>query len=117
MRKPPITITCDCGEVKRVAYGESWRCERCGRSWNTHQIPAEDYERLLRSVRRFRFEALGFALLIAAVAVPLIVVVSPALVYAVPLVAAAWLFLYLPMWRRKVRRVARDAPRWELHPE
>jgi hypothetical protein len=117
MRKPPITITCDCGETKQVAHGERWRCERCSRSWNTQQIPVEEYELLLRRMRRLRLEALGFALLIAAVAVPLIVFVSPRLVFVVPLIAALWLFLYLPIWRRKTRRAARNTPHWELHPE
>src|SRR5437870_2590340 len=42
MRRPPITIRCECGESRDVAYGELWRCERCGRSWNTQQIPAEE---------------------------------------------------------------------------
>jgi hypothetical protein len=29
----------------------------------------------------------------------------------------AWLFLVLPAWRRRYRHTAREAPRWELHPE
>ena len=117
MGRPPITISCDCGETKDVAYGERWQCERCGRCWNTQQIPAEEYEGLLRRMRRFRLEVLGFALVVAAVVIPVIVFVSPGFIFAVPIVAAAWLFLYLPMWRRKTRRAARSAPRWELHPE
>jgi hypothetical protein len=28
-----------------------------------------------------------------------------------------WLFVLLPFWRRRYRRTARSAPRWELHPE
>ena len=94
MKRPPITIACDCGERKEVPYGEAWQCEKCGRRWNTQQIPAAEYEGLLRSMRRFRLEVLGFAL-----------------------AAAVWLFLYLPSWRRKVRRAAGEAPRWEIHPE
>jgi hypothetical protein len=117
MRKPPITITCDCGDAKEVAYGERWECERCGRSWNTQQIPAEDYERLLRRMRSLRFEALGVALVIAACVIPIIVFVSTSFIFVVPVVAAAWLFIYVPKWRRKARTVARNAPQWELHPE
>jgi hypothetical protein len=30
---------------------------------------------------------------------------------------AAWLFVFLPFWRRRYRRSASGAPRWELHPE
>jgi Flp pilus assembly protein TadB len=117
MSRPPITISCDCGERREIPYGERWKCESCGRSWDTRQIPAEEYESLLRRMRRVRLEAFGFAALLAAVFVPLIVLVSTSFIFLVPIVAAAWLFLYLPIWRRKTRRVAREAPRWELHPE
>jgi hypothetical protein len=117
MRKPPITITCECGETKELAYGERWRCEHCHRSWDTRQIPAAEYDGLLRRMRRVRLEAVGLAAVLAAIFVPLIVVVSAGFIFVVPVVAAAWLFLYLPIWRRKVRRAAGSAPRWELHPE
>jgi hypothetical protein len=117
MHRPPITIRCDCGETKEVAYGERWRCEGCGRSWNTQQIPLEEYEGLLRRMRRHRLEAVAMAAIAAAVFVPLIVVVSSGFIFLVPLVMAAWLFLVLPFWRRRYHRTARGAPRWELHPE
>jgi hypothetical protein len=117
MGKPPITITCDCGESRRVAYGERWTCDRCERSWNTAQIPAEDYDGLLRSMRRHKLEALVPAAVLIAILVPLIVFVSNGFVFVIPIVAAAWLFLYLPFWRRRGRRVAGNAPKWELHPE
>jgi hypothetical protein len=68
-------------------------------------------------MRRFRLEVLGFALAAAAVFVPLIVFVSAGFIFLAPMAAAVWLFLYLPVWRRKARRAARNAPRWELHPE
>jgi Flp pilus assembly protein TadB len=117
MKGPPITIECECGERREVPYGERWECERCGRHWNTQQIPPEEYEGLLRRMRRFRFEVLAFALAAAAVLVPLIVFVSSAFIFVAPMAAAIWLFLYLPYWRRRARRAAREAPRWELHPE
>jgi hypothetical protein len=115
--KPPITIRCDCGESKPVDYGDRWECESCGRVWDTRQIPAAEYEGLLRRMRRVRLEAFVLAALIAAVVVPLIVFVNPALILLVPGVAAIWLFLYLPIWRRRTRRAARQSPSWELHPE
>jgi Flp pilus assembly protein TadB len=115
--KPPITIKCDCGEKKDVAYGERWRCETCGRMWNTAQIPPEEYAGLLRRVRRHKLEALAMAAFAAAVMVPLIVLVSTSLVLLVLPVMAIWLFVVLPFWRRRYRRTARAAPRWQLHPE
>jgi hypothetical protein len=117
MARPPITITCECGETKRVAYGQRWTCETCGRSWNTQQIPPEEYAGLLRRMRRHKLEVLAVAAIAAAVLVPLIVLVSGRFIAVVPLVMAAWLFGFLPYWRRRARRTARDAPRWELHPE
>jgi Flp pilus assembly protein TadB len=117
LRRPPITIKCECGESREVAYGDRWRCEACGRSWNTQQIPPEEYEGLLRRVRRHQFEALAIGAVAAAVMVPLIVVVSSGFVLLVPMLMAAWLFVFLPFWRRRYRRTARAAPRWQLHPE
>ncbi len=117
MRRPPIRITCECGESKEVAYGERWRCERCGRSWNTQHIPAEEYDGLLRRMRRHKLEVLAAAGFLAAVLVPLIVVVSSRFIAVVPMVMAIWLFVFLPFWRRRYSRTARGAPRWDLHPD
>lgn len=117
VQRPPITIRCDCGTTKEVAYGERWQCESCGRSWNTQQIPAEEYESLLRQVRRHKIEALAAVAIAAAVMIPLIVVVSSRFLLLVPFLMAAWLFLALPFWRRRYRQTARDTPRWKLHPE
>ena len=117
MHRPPITIRCECGETREVAYGERWRCEACGRSWNTQQIPAEEYQGLLRRMRRHKLEALAMVAIAAAVMVPLIVIVSSGFIFLAPMVMIAWLFLVLPFWRRRYRRTARSAPRWELHPE
>jgi hypothetical protein len=117
MKRPPITIECECGERREVPYGELWACERCGRRWNTRQIPPEEYEGLLRAMRRFRLEVFAFALAAAAVLVPLIVFVNAAFIFLAPMAAAVWLFFYLPSWRRRARRTAQDAPRWEIHPD
>jgi hypothetical protein len=117
MHRPPITISCDCGETREVPYGEAWRCESCGRVWDTNQIPPEEYEGLLRRMRRARLEAFVLAGVLAAIMVPLILFVNPALILAIPAAAAAWLFLYLPFWRRRTRRAAASSPQWELHPE
>ena len=117
MGRPPITINCQCGETKRVEYGQRWTCERCGRSWNTQQIPADEYEGLLRRIRRHKIEVLAAAAIGAAVLIPLIVFVSGRFIAVVPMAMAAWLFLFLPYWRRRYRRTARNAPRWDLHPE
>ena len=117
MRRPPITIRCDCGETRQVAYAERWQCERCGRRWNTAQIPEDEYRGLLREMRRFRLQVIGSALGIAASFVALALLVSQSLFLLLPVVLAGWFVVYMPWWRRKVRRRARSMPRWQLHPE
>lgn len=117
MAPPPITITCECGEKEYVPYGERWTCERCGRSWNTQQIPAEQYEDLLRRMRRHKLEALGAGALTAVVLVALIVAGGTRFILLIPMIMALWLFVFLPFWRRRYRRSALTSPRWQLEPE
>lgn len=117
MAKPPITISCECGERRDLAYGERWECETCGRIWNTQQIPRDEYDELLRQVRRRKLEAFGAAFVGIAVMLPLIAVVSTKFIAVVPIAMAGWLFVFLPAWRRRYRRTAAAAPRWQLHPE
>ena len=52
-------------ESNFVPYGEKWTCERCGRTWNTAQIPADEYRQFLRDIRRPRIWAAVVALVIA----------------------------------------------------
>jgi hypothetical protein len=40
LRGPPITVTCECGERRELAYGETWACESCGRGYDTGPDPA-----------------------------------------------------------------------------
>ncbi len=117
MRAPPITIRCDCGEVRRVPYGERWRCEACGRAWNTTQIPAEEYWALLRDMRRFRLGVIAVALALALVFGLLALLVSQSLFLLLPVVLAGWFIWYMPWWRRKLRRRVRSLPKWNLRPE
>jgi len=102
--------------VRRVVYGDRWTCDTCGRSWNTQQIPAEEYDGLLRRVRRHKIEAVAAAAIALAVFIPLIVV-SARFILLLPPAMMLWLFVFLPYWRRRYRRTAHEAPRWQLHPE
>jgi hypothetical protein len=114
---PPISIRCECDEERSVPYGETWTCEGCGRRWDTRQIPAEEYFARLRRMRLFRVEVLGLLTLGIAVFVPLIVFVDPSLIFLAGITSFAFIVLYMPSWRRRVRRAAADPPKWELHPE
>jgi hypothetical protein len=118
VQKPPITISCDCGKVGSASYGERWRCEQCGRTWDTGQIPAEEYAALLLSIRRYRLLTLAPPLLATAVLLPLAVLVD--LRFALVLFAAGftWALFVVPQLRRRtVRRVVEGNPRWVLHPD
>jgi hypothetical protein len=117
MRAPPITIACDCGEMKHMAYGETWECEKCGRRWNTNQIPADEYWAILRDMRRLRLSVMGIALGIAAVFGLLALFVSEGFFLLLPIVLAGWFIWYMPWWRRRVRRRVRSLPKWNLRPE
>ena len=117
MKGPPITIACDCGEMKHVEYGETWECEKCGRRWNTNQIPSEEYWGLLKDMRRLRLSVIGVALGLTLVFGLLALFVSQSLLLLLPVVLAGWFIWYMPFWRRKVRRRARSAPKWNLRPE
>lgn len=117
MRGPPITIACDCGELRHVPYGATWQCEGCGRRWNTGQIPPEEYWGIMRGMRRMRIAVIGIALGVALVFGLLALFVSEGLFILLPVVLGMWFVMFMPLWRRRVRRQARSLPKWKLHPE
>lgn len=100
-----------------MRYGERWKCERCGRRWNTEQIPVEEYQGLMRDLRRYKLQMVGLAVLIAAVLLPLAFLVNEGLIFVVPVLIGAIAIFYGPVWKRRVRRRIADAPRWNLQPE
>jgi hypothetical protein len=117
VRAPPITVACDCGEMRHVPYGETWKCEVCGRRWNTSQIPSEDYWGIMRDMRRMRLSVIGVAVLFTVVFGLLGLLFAPGLFLLLPVVLPIWLIWYMPWWRRKLRSRVRDLPKWKLHPE
>jgi len=117
VKRPPITIQCDCGAAQLVRYGETWVCPTCARRWNTQRIPASEYEGLLRRMRRYKLELVGLTLAVLGVFVPLILFVDGSLIFLAAVAAFALVFVYLPFWRRRIRRAAQEAPRWQLDPE
>lgn len=117
MRGPPITVSCKCGETRRVPYGESWQCESCGRRWNTTQIPQEEYWGIIREMRRSRLQVIAVALGVVGVFGLLAAFVSESLFLFVPVVLGAWFIGFMPAWRRKIRRRARNLPSWNLTSE
>ena len=118
MRSPLITISCDCGATVDVPYGERWTCAACGRTWNTGQIPAADYDVLVQGVRRYRALVLGPPLLLAAIMIPLAAIVGLQYAFLLFVLVMGYALLVVPQLRRRASRHMRDATKtWKLRPE
>jgi hypothetical protein len=117
MRRPPITVQCDCGQVRYLGYGETWTCESCGKRWNTSQIPREEYERVVREVARYRRFAIGGLVAAAAILVPLGLLVNMAFLFLVPGLLAVWAGIISPRLKRRAWARIGTLPSWQLRPE
>jgi hypothetical protein len=117
VKGPPITVSCTCGELEHVPYGETWTCGRCGRRWNTGQIPEEEYWGIMREMRRYRLVVIGIALGLAVVFGLLALFVARNLILLLPVVLTFWFIWFMPWWRRRIRRRVRSLPSWQLRPE
>src|SRR3954452_7250699 len=115
---PPIAVTCECGAKHDAAYGEVWTCERCGRRWDTNQIPREDYEVIRRTQLRFRVLPVLFGLFVASVALFFILTHNTfSVFFLLPVALSVWFVFVRPVHRRRYRAAIADLPRWELKPE
>jgi Flp pilus assembly protein TadB len=115
---PPIAVTCECGEKHDAAYGEVWTCERCGRRWDTNQIPREDYDVIRRTQLRFRALPALFGMLVASVTLFFILTHNTfSVFFLLPVALSVWFVFLRPVHRRRYRAAIANLPRWELHPE
>ena len=118
MREPAITITCDCGNGALVGYGTRWTCESCGKTWDTSQIPREQYDALIASVRRYRLLTIGPPLTLSIVLIPMAVIIDVRYAFLLFVLVLAHGLLVLPHLRRRAsQRVLDSAPKWKLRPE
>jgi hypothetical protein len=117
VKGPPITVSCRCGQVEHVPYGDTWTCGQCGRRWNTAQIPEDEYWGIMREMRWYRLVVVGIALGLAVVFGLLALFVAENLILLLPVVLTFWFIWFMPWWRRRIRRRARSLPSWRLHPE
>ncbi len=120
VRKGPlITIKCECGQRRDLRYGERWRCEGCGRTWDTNKIPMEEYAAIRRAQVRHRLvPLLGGLVLLAAI----IFFIANGRVYgavvAIPFLLASWNMFGRPIFRRRYRRELIDKlPSWNIKSE
>lgn len=109
-----LVVTCGCGERGRVLPGESWTCPSCGRSYGTGDVPQEEYAAIVRDVNRTKLRAIVGMAVIAAVFVPLGIILGGEVWMTGAVVLAAFYFWYGPRVKRDVRRILRDLPRWEI---
>lgn len=117
MRSPPITITCDCGAVAELAYGTRWTCATCGKTWDTGQIPRDEYDELLRLLKRYRLLVLLPPLLLAAVLMPLAIFAGIQFAFLLFVLAMGYGLLVVPQLRkRSSARLRESTTRWKLKP-
>ena len=104
---PPISMTCECGLKHDLEYGEPGPASRCGRRWDTNQIPREHYEVVRRTQLRFRVLPVVFGLLVLGFAVFFTLTGNLFSVFLLlPVGLSVWFVFLRPLHRRRYR--ARD---------
>jgi hypothetical protein len=117
-RGPPITLSCDCGEKRYLRYGERWKCEKCGKTWNTNRIPVEQYAAIRATQMRYRRIPIAIsAFALATVIACIIVGKAFGGIIVVGVMATTWSMFFRPIHRRKYRQAIADLPTWKIKPE
>lgn len=113
---PPITVTCECGQKRDLQYGEQWRCEDCGRRYDTRKIPMEEYGAIRRTQLRYRLVPLLTGLfLLAAMIAFFIAGEAFAAIVAVAFVLASYSMFGRPFFRSKYRKaLSKNLPTWNI---
>jgi hypothetical protein len=117
-RGPPITVKCECGESRELRYGQRWRCEGCGRTYDTNRIPAEEYASFRRNRVQDRFLPSVVVLGLAAAVLAFVLIgrpVSAILVFAA--VGFVWGTFVRPRRRRRQYKAIADRPKWNIKAE
>jgi hypothetical protein len=113
---PPITVTCECGQKRDLQYGEQWRCEGCGRSYDTRKIPIEEYAAIRRTQLRYRIIPLTASLLLLAATIAFFIAGAAFTgLVLVAFVGASWVMFVRPFFRTKYRKsLGKNLPTWNL---
>lgn len=109
-----LVVTCGCGGLGRVEPGATWSCPSCGRTYETADIPGDEYAAVASEVNRTKLRALAGFAVIAAVFVPLGFVLGAELWITGAVVLAVFYFAYGPKLKRDVRRIVGGLPRWTV---
>jgi Flp pilus assembly protein TadB len=118
LKGPAITVTCECGERHELFYGERWTCPRCGRSYDSNRIPAEQYAAIRRLQLRFRALPIAIGLMVLALAVVFTLTGNVmGVFFLLPVALIVWFVFLRPTHRRRYRAAIAELPRWELRAE
>ena len=113
---PLITVKCECGQRRELRYGEQWKCEGCGRRFDTRKIPMEEYAAIRRTQIRYRlFPLLAGILLLIAVILFWVEGRASSAVVAVTFLLASWAFFGRPFFRSRYRQAfSKNTPTWTI---
>jgi hypothetical protein len=118
VRGPKITVSCRCGEKRQLSYGERWTCETCGRTWDTHQIPVEQYAAIRATQLRYRRVPMAISVVaLACIVAGVLVGKAFGGLIIVAVAATTWSMFFRPIHSRKYRAALAQLPTWELTPE
>src|SRR5919108_6303267 len=98
---PPITVTCECGERHELFYGERWTCPSCGRSYDSRNIPEDEYAAIRSLQRRFRALPIAIGVTVAVLAIVFTLTGNvTGVFFLMPVAIVGWFVFIRPTHRR-----------------
>ena len=118
IKGPRITVNCECGQTRYLAYGEEWRCEDCARHYDTSRIPREEYEEIRKLSLRFRLLPIAFGSVVALLAIVFTLTGNiPGVFFLLPVALVTWFVFIRPFHRKRYREAIKGLPVWQLRSE
>jgi Flp pilus assembly protein TadB len=117
VRKGPlITVKCECGQRRELRYGEQWKCDGCGRRYDTNKIPVEEYAAIRRTQLRYRMIPLGACLLLLGAMIAFFIAGRAVSAFVVmTFLLASWATFARPFFRSRYRKALSESlPKWEI---
>jgi hypothetical protein len=118
LKGPRITVNCECGQTNYLAYGESWTCAACGRTYDTNRIPADEYDQIRQISFRYRLLPIAFGALIALAAIVFTLTGNIfGVFFLLPVALVVWFVFIRPTHQKRYREAIKDRPVWQLRSE
>jgi hypothetical protein len=112
---PPITVKCECGERRELRYGQVWKCEQCGRRYDTNKIPVDEYASFRRQRVHDRILPSLYAGAVALIGLGFVIAGEPlALILVLPTGGFVWSTFIYPRRRARQHQAIRERPRWKI---